>query len=613
MTPVLTRSYTNARDCANLSEKTLTVADVKARGLRQYFSLPMEGDRVGADCQPLIVPSVPMSDGVAHDILIICSNNNTIWCYDANDSADLWMKKIGYPVNGSKAIDMWAVNDHFGVLSTPVIDPDTYKLYVVPWISPDGTPQNGEHHVVEIDIRTGNILKSTGLNSLTYNPGNGLPVQSWKSSTMRKQRSSLLLTNVNGVKTVFFASGAVMETAKGASGWVVAYDCASGKVSATFALTSHWYGGGVWMAGQGLAADSAGYIYGISGNGSFDGKTDFAECCFKLQYAPPGATAGGSLKIVDWWSPYSDAGRVGQNPTWPTINYQTGNALPKKVSGVSLPSEEAQEGKPVNAMPEMPMEHSHGLISRPNATGSMAWSDEDLGSSGVAIIEQYGVALFSGKDGVGYSADMHNLGKTQLSDFANPAENYKKLKAAPVWFTFYPGAGVSPTPQNSADLDFMYANRTHHMHSTAAVYDGPNGVMVFCAGENGNVRAWSLDATGKLAYLACSREYASPNAPVPSGGMPGMMLALSANGKNPGTALLWACCPLGDANKTVTQGVLYCYDAGNFGKYADGSGALTLLYQSPTFTYCKFCPPVISGGRVFVNTFSDQVLCFGLA
>lgn len=618
MTPVLTRSYSNARDCVNTTEKVLTPANVKG-GLRQYFTLPMEGDARGAEAQPLILPSVPCSDGVTHDLLIACSMNNLVYAFDANDSAIVWVKKLGYPVKGSRAIDMWGINDHWGALSTPVIDPETYRLYLVPWLSPDGTPQNAEHHIVEMDIRTGDILKSTGLNTLTYDPGHGLPVQTWRSRTMRKQRSSLLLTKTNGVKTVFFASGAVLETAQGASGWVVAYDCSSSKVSACLAMTSHWYGGGIWMGGQGLAADSQGFIYGVTGNGSFDAVTDFSECCIKMQYTPPQyavhatmtspttasveaqATATGKLQIVDWWSPYSDAGRVGQDPTWPTINYKGPSAANEKLSGVSAPSAVA-EGMPVNAMGMEPSGHlkQHGM-------GSMAWQDQDLGSSGVAIIEKYGIALFSGKDGIAYSGNMHNLGKTQPADFANAAANYAKLKAPPAWWTFYPGNGISATPQDSSQLDFAIRNKqTHHQHSTPVVFDTGAGINVYCCGENGNLRAWRLNGDGSLKYLACSAEYASWLAP----GMPGGFMCLSANGTK--NALLWVALPEQDANQTVSHGVICAYSATEFGVYGDGSGSMPLLWKSPRIVFNKFMSPVVSGGRLFYSTYDDQVLCFGL-
>jgi hypothetical protein len=202
------------------------------------------------------------------------------------------------------------------------------------------------------------------------------------------------------------------------------------------------------------------------------------------------------------------------------------------------------------------------------------------------------------------------MGKTVLKDFLTPATNFAKLKQPPIFYTYYPGPDISPTPANMADLDFMFANRTHHMHSTSAVFKSPSGWRAFCWGENGNLRAWSIAANGKFTYLGCSVEVASPTAPEPPGGMPGGMLCLSANGGN--DAILWACVPQGDANKTVTTGNLYAYDALNIGTFPDGSGALALLWKSPTFIYNKFCPPVVNGGRVFVTNYSGGVDVYGL-
>jgi hypothetical protein len=59
------------------------------------------------------------------------------------------------------------------------------------------------------------------------------------NAAMRKQRSSRVETNVNGVKTVFGCSGTINETEAGvASGYCFAFDVASNTVSAMLALTA---------------------------------------------------------------------------------------------------------------------------------------------------------------------------------------------------------------------------------------------------------------------------------------------------------------------------------------------------------------------------------------
>jgi hypothetical protein len=603
MSPVVTRGYDNARTGANLNEKILTVENVRNRGLKQYFKLPLEGDARGAEATPLIVPHIKCQDGIWHDLVIIATMNNLVWAFDANDSSIVWVKKLGYPINSTRAVDMWGIADHWGVTSTPVADPDTNKLYLCAWSAVDGKATSGSHSIVTIDIGTGAILKSVSLSGLEYDPGHGLPVQKWNAA-MRKQRSALLLTNVGGVKTVFFGAGSFLETNKGASGWIIAYDVRSEKVSATLAMSARYFGAGIWMAGSGLAADPAGYIYGLTGNGGFDGVTDFAETAFKARYTSPGMLSAGKLEIVDWWTPYSDAGRVGKNPASPSADYEAA-----KLAGVNEPSE---VGKPVNRMPAMPMDHERmqGLQPVPELQRNAAgFSDQDFGSAGPALIPKHHALVAAGKDGIGYVINTDKMGRTMPSDLTSPAANYRRLLSPPVWLTYYPGPNVDPAPQDVTALDFMFDGKTHHQHAGLVTYESRNhGTMLFEGGENGSIRAWSLSAAGSLTYLGCTQEYASWQ----EAGMPGAFLSLSANGQAPGTAVLWAILPQGDANRTVTNGNLYAYDATNLGTYGDGSGALRLLWKSPDFVYGKFQVPVVSGGRVYVGTYDDKVLCFGL-
>src|ERR1700728_186997 len=101
MQPVLKRGYDNSNSGANLAETILTQANVGTQGIKKVFSLYMEGDARGCEAQPLIVPSVAMDDGTTRDIVIACSMNNTVWCYDANNSDVLWVKKLAVPVLGN--------------------------------------------------------------------------------------------------------------------------------------------------------------------------------------------------------------------------------------------------------------------------------------------------------------------------------------------------------------------------------------------------------------------------------------------------------------------------------------------------------------------------------
>jgi hypothetical protein len=418
-------------------------------------------------------------------------------------------------------------------------------------------------HTLKISDGT-HVKKPLSLEGATYHPGHGLPVQKFFGAA-RKQRAGLLMTNIAGRKTIFIACGTVLEVAGSARGWVIACDVATNTVGAAWAATARYSGGGIWMAGQGMSADHQGYLYALTGNGSFDGVTEFGECFVKLQYSPPTTANPGSFTVADWWSPFSDSGRAGGD--------QTVDHITRDIGG--------------------------------------GWDDMDLGSGGVSVIPWLGLVVGAGKDGVLYVLDQNNMGKTVPADFADPAGNYAKLKAAPIWFTYYPGDGVNAAPQKFQDLNFLSNGRTHHEHSTPVVFRSPNhGTMLYCWGENGNLRAWTIDNTGQAKYLGCSSEVASPESPVPPGGMPGGMLCLSANGSADG--IIWACVPMRDANKQISPGVLYAYDASNLGTFSDGSGSLERLWTSPQYTFNKFNVPVVSGGKVFVPTYDGRVDVYGL-
>lgn len=236
------------------------------------------------------------------------------------------------------------------------------------------------------------------------------------------------------------------------------------------------------------------------------------------------------------------------------------------------------------------------------------WDDMDLGSGGIVVLPSpIGLVIGAGKDGIAYSLPWRKLGKTTQAQILN-GTNYNAL-AGVEWFTYYNPA--TPTPMDSTALNQLFGDVTHHQHSTPVAWQSAlHGMMLFCWGENGNLRAWTVSAaTPKPTFLANGAAVASPNARIPPGGMPGGGLALSANGTQNG--LLWALVPDGDANKGLTTGKLYCYDAQNFGVYQGGAGEINLLWQTNIPLHSKFNVPVISDGKIYVPTYSGQVMVFG--
>ena len=179
----------------------------------------------------------------------------------------------------------------------------------------------------------------------------------------------------------------------------------------------------------------------------------------------------------------------------------------------------------------------------------------------------------AGKDGIVYCLDQHNFGKTSPADLANPHQNYAKLKSPPIFFTYFPGFQLSPAPPHPQDLNQLLPDgKTHHLHGAPVYFKSPDrGHLLYCWGENESLRAWNIDNTGKITFLAIGHEVASAGSGRPRRNARRHALAFlqwkhTAHGNR-----LELLAPLnGDANAAPVQGVLRAYDATQFD--SDGHG-----------------------------------------
>ncbi len=605
MTPWLTRSADNSRSGWNQNEKTLTQAAVAARGIVRSTIIPVAGDARGMEAQPLILPNVHTSRGT-RDVMVLPSMADVVRGVDAHDGSAIWQVTLGVPVNGSQGIDFHQINDHWGCLSTGVIDPQLGRLYQVCWVSPDrsGDPTTARWRMFALNVSDG----SPAAPSIEIQGRSG--TQDF-GAAMRKQRSSLVETDVAGVKTVFGCSGTINETQAGvASGFCFAYDVATNAVSAMLSLTAG-EGAGVWMAGQGAAADAEGHLYVITGNGDFDGTSQWGESFLKLGYLPPKGGQAAELRVIDHWTPWTDTTRAGGRRPAGT-----------KLAGMSAPSAAV---RPVNGSMAAPMTNAKVTASMNErgkpvmlvfpAIASGAWSDEDWGSAGPACIFAIGVCIATGKDGIGYPIRTSGLGGTTVADLDDAKRNCAKLAAPPAWLTMTPGP-VDPCPQDPKTLNFFPWGDTAHLHMTPVQFFDPllRSWTIFAWGENSQLHKWAVAKDGSLSYVAEGNEYASVDARArPPGGMPGGFCSGSSNGADPDSALLVCTIPYGDANATVTNGRLLVYDPVH--KASDGS--LRLLWDSQRsgdrFIFNKFDPPVIDGGQVYVPNYDGGVDVYRLS
>ena len=606
VTAVLTRSYDNGRTGANLTETHFTPALVASKGLTRVKSFQIDDDpRIEA--QPLYVPGIQMPDGKQHNVLFVASMGNHVWAFDV-DGTQFWKTSaLGTPFDPpenqqpgrhrSTPIDGWGINIDWGILSTPVIDIDENRMYVVNWMTqetPSGQPQRSLF-AHRIDLTTMQEIGNPIPIQAALTDEQGKPVLDARGKPVvlhpdQKQRAALLLVPLKGSHKTLFVATTGGEHPGDPHGWIVALDIDSFTQTAAWVSTPSSFGGGIWQASQGLAADSEGNVYAITGNGGyaqfpngnirdFNGTTDFAEAIVRLKYEKTGQGQG-KLGLDDWFIPFRDSDRM----TFTNYDYR----------------------------------------------------DQDLSASGPVLPFDNNLLLGGGKDGLLYILDRHKLGKCliksaspgmQISMAEMPASDPRPpecdltvLKSPPIYVT-YNGVGLATAVPH---IDFPLGNPTlnpskmHHLHGSPVYWNGSNGPMVFVWGENESLRAWRLNPeAGSLSFVAKGAEVASAALAASltgMGGMPGGMLSLSSNGKSPNTGIVWALAPIdGDANHDVVDGIARAYDATNLDPTPidPQTPRLKLLWDSTrsgvTFKHAKFTTPVVADGRLFVPTYDGRV------
>src|SRR4051794_6640278 len=157
-TDVLTYHNDTSRTGANLNETTLTPQNVNASSFGKLFSDKVDGD---VYAQPLEVSQVRMSDGQVHNVLIVATENDSVYALDANDPTAgprhdgvLWQDSFINPAKGitpvpSQDVETTDIRPVLGITGTPVIDRSTNTLYVVSRVKEQPRGGGGPHYVTQ--------------------------------------------------------------------------------------------------------------------------------------------------------------------------------------------------------------------------------------------------------------------------------------------------------------------------------------------------------------------------------------------------------------------------------------------------------------------------------
>ena len=273
----LTYHNDNMRTGQDLNETVLTPSNVKSSTFGKLFSYPLDGLTLAS---PLYVQNVNIPGQGFHNIVIVATEHDSVYAFDADgrSSSPLWHVNFTNPAAGVTTVpaadtgETGDIPNEIGITGTPVIDPSTGTIYVVAKTKEvSGSTTSYVQRLHALDLTTG-AEKFGGpvvIQASVPGTGNGSSGGTLTFNSLREnQRTGVLLSN--GVVYFGFSSHGDVEPFHG---WVLGYNASTLQQVMVYNATPNGTHGGVWMDGDGVATDSTGSLYFISGDGLMDANT----------------------------------------------------------------------------------------------------------------------------------------------------------------------------------------------------------------------------------------------------------------------------------------------------------------------------------------------------
>jgi len=298
-TDVLTYHNDTMRSGQNLTESTLSPQNVNAQSFGLLRMLAADGP---VDAAPLIASNVLIGSSL-HNVIYIASELDSLYAYDADSGALLaQVSLLGSGESPSDTRSCNQVQPQIGITATPVI---------VRSLGPNGTlfvvamskDSNGSYiqrlHALDLATLADRLpAVSIQASSPGSGPNSTQGLLSFQPGQY-KERGALLAANAQ-IYTVWASNCDLTPY----NGWILAYSQSTLAQSAVLNYTPNGTQGAIWDV-AGLAADSAGVLYGLAGNGSFDSTLDAAGLPSHADYgnAAIKVLAGpSSLSITDYFA-----------------------------------------------------------------------------------------------------------------------------------------------------------------------------------------------------------------------------------------------------------------------------------------------------------------------
>jgi len=291
---VTTYKYDLSRSGWNPMETVLTPANVSSGTFGRILTLATD-NRV--DAAPLYLAQLAIG-GAAHNVLYVATENDSVYAFDADTGATLWQVSLLAGESPSDTRGCNQVTPQIGITSTPVIDRAAGAIYVVAMTRDNSATYHQRLHALsitsgaELANSPRDITASFGATS--FDPG------------QYEERAALLLNH----GTIYTAWTSHCDIAP-YGGWIIAFDQSSLAQTAALNVAPGAGGSGfasqgpaIWMSGGGPAADAAGNVYLLTGNGRFEttlnagfpGGGDYGNSFLRL------SSSAGTLAVADYFT-----------------------------------------------------------------------------------------------------------------------------------------------------------------------------------------------------------------------------------------------------------------------------------------------------------------------
>jgi hypothetical protein len=542
---VLSYHNDNARDGVYSTETILNPSNVVKTKFGRVASITGLNGQIYA--QPLFMSGL-YNMSSRGNVLYVATEANYLYAFDADTYALLWgnsyMPLPSQPVaSGVRLIETGASGDmqctnitpNVGITSTPVIDPNTTfnpnpVIYFVTREADNVPPNN---------VPAPNYYQWLhAVDAVTGVEVYGGPVQITTPSgspesfnpLMENQRAGLALTYDASGNPQIYISWASHCDRQPFRGWMMKYSVVSGTLSS--APTAYF------VTSQGVGTEGGIWMSGGAPaidnpvNGNLYVATSNGSYDGVSNWGESVVKLDSNLNVVDWYTPNN----------WPCLNEIPGNA---------------------------------------NCD-----DDRDLGSGGVVLFNvPNGVPeiVSAGKQGEIYALYQSNLGLWMPNppddDPATPNANY----AEPDDCTTGPvGSGIAQCFPGMIAADQQGTGS----FSTPVFWNN----TLYTAGSDDALRAFPLNTNTPGTFNTTGSVGTAPT----SFGYPGGSLAVSWDGANPTTAVLWALATSGSTNNPPSQDLLRAYTA------VPNGSAVNLIYQGSVGPGAvRFAMPIVVNGKVF--------------